>query len=141
MAYKENYIQISEKDEKELLKHITQTCHCKILVPQISNSDNAVFKEYASIDSPVYIIVDENIQVNYKSGDIEIPCGFSYISYEIMDDVDKDKITVRLFTTYKFIDKKNSMLGRYDAIKKWIKSHTQKINGFGKHNIYVIKVD
>ncbi len=141
MAYKEIYIQISEKDEKKLLKYITEICHCKILVPEINNSDNAVFKEYASTDSPVYIIADENMQVNYKSDDIEIPYGFSYISYEIMDDVDKDIITVRLFTTYKFIDKKNSMVGRYDAIKKWIKSHTQKINGFGKHKTYVIKVD
>ena len=140
MVNKEIYIQISATDENELFKYITKICHCKILVPITNNSENAVFKEEGLADSRVCIIVNENIQVNYKLDNIEIPYGFSYISYERIDDVDKDRITVRLFTTYEFIDKKNSMEDIYNAIKKWIKSHTQEIDGFGKFKIYIIKI-
>lgn len=141
MAHKEIYIQISAADENELFKYITQICHCRVLVPITNNSENAFFKEEGLADSRVYIIVNENIQMNYKSDAIEIPYGFSYISYEKIDDVDKDRITVRLFTTYEIINKKNSMAGIYDAIKKWIKSHTQEIDGFGKFKTYIIKIE
>ena len=137
MSYKEIYIQISSTDEKKLLAFITQMCNCKILVPQVSNSDNAVFEEEKSNDSSVCIVVDKNIEVIDNSEVIEIPYGFSYISYERMEASDKNKLTIKLSTIYNWRDKKKSLVGIFDVIENWIKSNSHRIIRYGIHKTYM----
>ena len=119
MAHKQAYIKIPEEKEKELFKYITEVCHCKILVPIAGNSDTAVFKDGLHCDSSVYVIVDENITLNYKAGFYEDQSvGFNYISYE-KTGADDGMLTVKLYTEYKLINKRSSLAEVLDAIKNW----------------------
>lgn len=138
MSHKEIYIQISQKEEKDLLAFITQTCNCKMLVPQVSNSDNAVFKEEQSNDSSVCIIVDKSIESINNSEVIEIPYGFSYISYERIEDSNKNKLTIKHFTTYNWRDKKKSLINIFDVIENWVKNHSDKTIRNGVCKMYII---
>ncbi len=155
MGFKEINFEISPLKEKELFRYIIEECNCQIFNPVVENLDEAVYNEKSEINSLHYVIKGMDFKPQYKWTDTFYDKGqyyvfdfssdtenidYMYVSYERMpSEEDSNKSHNRLFISFAYpTDLKNEYYNNFKKIKKWIKSHTQTVERFGRLPIYCI---